>query len=151
VVLVNSVGLGNEISSALLDLYDGEPGTAAARALLDLFYEDKRLITDRGVAEMAQGQLAPGAWTAQRAAAAASFSRTGQTLNLVSRLGEVKTPTLVVWGERDRVIPLDHATAAIRILPDGWLKIMSGLGHVPQVEDAAGLARALDRFARAIG
>jgi pyruvate dehydrogenase E2 component (dihydrolipoamide acetyltransferase) len=149
-ILVNSAGLGREIAPELLDVYDDEPGPAAARALLDLFYEDKRLITDRGVAELAQGQLAAGAWPAQQAVAGANFSRAGQTIDLVERLGDVATPTLIVWGERDRVMPLEHALSAIRALPDAWLKVMPGLGHVPQVEDAAGFARAVARFARAV-
>ncbi|HKG26824.1 MAG TPA: alpha/beta fold hydrolase, partial [Thermomicrobiales bacterium] len=76
-VLVDSVGLGDEIAVGLLDLMDGEPGKATARGLLGLFFEDQRLVVDRGIDEMAQNQLAEGAWAAQRAVAGAAFDRSG--------------------------------------------------------------------------
>jgi pyruvate dehydrogenase E2 component (dihydrolipoamide acetyltransferase) len=149
-VLINSAGLGKEISSDLLDMMDQEPGNKTARDLLTLFYEDKRWILDRGVEEMAQTQLVPGAWDAQRAAARGSFTREGQQLGLNERLGGVRQPVLLVWGEKDRVIPVAHAFAAAGALPDALLKLIPASGHVPQVEAAPVLARAIDRFARSL-
>jgi pimeloyl-ACP methyl ester carboxylesterase len=149
-VLVNSAGLGNEIAGELLDLMDGEPGKATARALLELFFADQRLVVDRGIDEMAQNQLADGAWAAQRAVAAAAFDRGGQRLAVREQLAQVTTPTLIAWGAKDRVIPLAHAIAAVSVMPDAVLKLLPAVGHVPQVEDAPGLARAIDRFARSL-
>ncbi len=149
-VLVNSTGLGDEIASELLDLMEGEPGKATARGLLELFFEDQRLVVDRGIDEMAQNQLADGAWAAQQAVAAAAFDRGGQRLATRGQLAEVTTPTLVAWGAKDRVIPLAHAIAAVSVLPDAVLKVLPKVGHVPQVEDAPALARAIDRFARSL-
>jgi pyruvate dehydrogenase E2 component (dihydrolipoamide acetyltransferase) len=149
-VLVDSAGLGNEIAGVLIDLMEGVPGKETARGLLELFFEDQRLVADRGIDEMAQTQVSPGAWEAQRAVAAAAFDRSGQRLTIRGRVGDVECPTLVVWGAKDRVIPLDHAIAALSALPDAVLRIMPVVGHVPQVEDAPGLARAIDRFARSL-
>jgi pimeloyl-ACP methyl ester carboxylesterase len=149
-VLVNSVGLGVEIAGELLDLMEGEPGKATARGLLELFFEDQRLVVDRGIDEMAQNQLANGAWAAQQAVAAAAFDRSGQRLAVRNQLAQVTAPTLVAWGARDRVVPLSHAIAAVSVLPDAVLKVLPAVGHVPQVEDAPGLARAIDRFARSL-
>jgi pyruvate dehydrogenase E2 component (dihydrolipoamide acetyltransferase) len=149
-VLINRAGLGAEISGDLLDLMDQEPGKDTARDLLTLFYEDKRWILDRGIEEMAQTQLAPGAWDAQRAAARGSFNRDGQQLGLSERLSDVRQPVLLVWGEKDRVIPAAHAFAAASTLPDALLKVIPASGHVPQVEAAPMLARAIDRFARSL-
>lgn len=148
--LVDSVGLGDEIATELLDLMDGEPGKATARGLLELFFEDQRLVVDRGIDEMAQNQLADGAWAAQRAVASAAFDRSGQRLEVRNQLAQVTTPTLVAWGAKDRVIPVAHAVAAVSVLPDAVLKVLPAVGHVPQVEDAPGLARAIDRFARSL-
>jgi pyruvate dehydrogenase E2 component (dihydrolipoamide acetyltransferase) len=149
-VLINSAGLGAEISEDLLDLMDQEAGKKTARDLLSLFYEDKRWILDRGVEEMAQTQLASGAWEAQQAAATSSFDRSGQRIGLNDRLSEVRQPTLIVWGGKDRVIPVAHAFAAASALPDALLKVVPASGHVPQVEAAPVLARAIDRFARSL-
>jgi pimeloyl-ACP methyl ester carboxylesterase len=85
-----------------------------------------------------------------RAAAEASFSREGQRIGLADRLRDVSMPTLVVWGERDRVIPASQAAPAAAAIPGAWLEIFEGVGHVPQVEASAELARLLDRFVRSL-
>ncbi len=149
-ILVDSAGLGEEINPELLDLVDAEPSSENARHLLELFYEDKRLVLDRGVEEMHQGRRRPGAVEAERAVAGAAFSRDGQQTGLPARLNELAVPVLLISGVEDRVIPVDHVLAAARVIPDTWVKLMTGIGHVPQVEDASGLARTVDRFARAI-
>jgi pimeloyl-ACP methyl ester carboxylesterase len=38
-------------------------------------------------------------------------------------------PTLIVWGDHDRVIPVDHAYAAHELMPDSRLEILQGAGH----------------------
>ena len=134
----------------LLDRIEAPPSREEARRLLELFFEDRQLILERGVEEMYQARMTPGADAALQAAAAASFGREGQRIGLADRLGEVQVPTLIVWGEKDRVIPLEHALAALRVLPDGWLKILPGIGHVPQVEAPALFADAVGHFARGI-
>jgi pimeloyl-ACP methyl ester carboxylesterase len=149
-VLIDSAGLGDEISPSLLDLMASEPGPAAARGLLQLFFEDQSLVLDRGVEEMAQTQLAEGAWTAQQAVAAAAFDRGGQRSDLRPRLAEVGMPVAVIWGAKDRVIPVSHAYAALSALPDVTLRILPAVGHVPQVEDAPAVATAIARFAKSL-
>lgn len=49
-------------------------------------------------------------------------------------------PTLVVWGERDRIIPVRHAYAAQRALPGSQLEIFANSGHFPHHDEP-------DRFA----
>jgi len=149
-VLVNSAGLGTEISPELLAMMDQEPGPSTARALLQLFFEDQALVLERGVDEMAQGQLSEGGWKAQRATAAAAFSSNGQTIDDLNRLSEIMSPTLIVWGAKDRVIPVDHAIHAAGVMPDATLKLLPAVGHVPQVEAATVVSHAIDRFARSL-
>jgi pyruvate dehydrogenase E2 component (dihydrolipoamide acetyltransferase) len=150
VVLIDSAGLGAEIGAELTTLMTGQPGRETARGLLELFYEDRRLVLDRGVDEMAQTQLAEGAWAAQQAVANAAFDGSSQRIDLRGRLGEVKTPVQIVWGAKDRVIPLAHAFDATQALPDATLKVLPAVGHVPQVEDAPAVAVAIDRFAKSL-
>ncbi len=61
---------------------------------------------------------------------------------------QVSAPTLLIWGEKDRLIPPRSAQAYLdgrrRDAPAAELKILPGLGHVPQLEDPqASLAAAL--------
>jgi pimeloyl-ACP methyl ester carboxylesterase len=51
-----------------------------------------------------------------------------------------RIPILIVWGERDRIIPVSHAYAAFEALPHSRLEIIPGVGHFPQAEDPEKLA-----------
>jgi pimeloyl-ACP methyl ester carboxylesterase len=62
----------------------------------------------------------------------------GQTVSALDRLYLAEhTPTLIVWGERDRFIPLSHAYQALRAAPRSRLEVLPGVGHFPQSQDPA--------------
>src|SRR5215218_297741 len=148
--LVNSAALGSEISGELLDRVESEPSRDEARRLLELFFENRRFILDRGIDDMYAARTAPGADEAVKAIAGNAFSRQGQNLVLTSRLGELEVPLLIVWGEFDRVIPSRHAVAAVAAQPTAWLEIMEDVGHVPQVEAAPAFAAIANRWLASI-
>jgi pyruvate dehydrogenase E2 component (dihydrolipoamide acetyltransferase) len=149
-VLVDSAGLGREISSDLLDRIESEPSREESRLLLELFFQDGRFILERGVDEMYSSRLAPGADAAVKAVAASAFTRQGQQTVFIDRLGDLEVPVLLVWGELDRVIPARHAVAAAEELGAPWLEIFEGVGHVPQVENAPALISVLKRWLSAL-
>jgi pyruvate dehydrogenase E2 component (dihydrolipoamide acetyltransferase) len=148
--LVNSAGLGSEISGELLDRIESAPSRDEARRLLELFFQDRRFVLDRGIDDMHVARSAPGADDAVKAIAASAFTRQGQTLVLTDRLGELEIPLLVIWGELDRVLPSTHAVAAATAVPTAWLEIMEGVGHVPQVEAAPTFAAIVNRWLASI-
>lgn len=45
------------------------------------------------------------------------------------RLDRIKVPTLIVWGEKDTVIPLEHAALLERRIPGARKIILEGAGH----------------------
>ncbi|MBW3654027.1 MAG: alpha/beta fold hydrolase, partial [Actinobacteria bacterium] len=53
------------------------------------------------------------------------------------RLGQIGCPTLVVWGERDRIVPVRDATAFQRLIPDARKIVYPDTGHVPMLERPA--------------
>jgi pimeloyl-ACP methyl ester carboxylesterase len=55
-------------------------------------------------------------------------------------------PTLIVWGRRDRIIPVDHAIAAREAWDDGQLLIFERAGHFPHTEDPARFVEAVTEF-----
>jgi pimeloyl-ACP methyl ester carboxylesterase len=148
--LVDSAALGSEISGELLDRVESAPSRDEARRLLELFFEDRRFVLERGIDDMYAARIAPGADEAVKALAASAFTRYGQNLVLVDRLGELEVPVLIVWGELDRVLPSTHAVAAATALPTAWLEIMEGVGHVPQVEAAPAFASIVNRWLASI-
>jgi pimeloyl-ACP methyl ester carboxylesterase len=47
----------------------------------------------------------------------------------------LKTPTLIVFGEKDRVIHPDTANILHKLMPNSEVMIMKGLGHLPMIEN----------------
>jgi pimeloyl-ACP methyl ester carboxylesterase len=50
-------------------------------------------------------------------------------------LAVIKAPTLIVWGQKDNLIPDSNSADYIRAMPEAKLVILPNLGHVPQEED----------------
>ena len=58
-------------------------------------------------------------------------------------LHRVKTPTLIVWGEEDKLIPVQHAQVWRKLIPNSEVMIVKGAGHIvhldkPETIDAIG-------------
>lgn len=49
-------------------------------------------------------------------------------------LHRIKTPTLIVWGEDDRIFPPQHAPALQALLPGSELVMIGNCGHFPHIE-----------------
>jgi alpha/beta hydrolase fold len=60
----------------------------------------------------------------------------GQRVDASDRLHLAEAiPCLLVWGERDPIIPVDHALAAHRLLPGSRLEVFPDAGHFPHLDD----------------
>lgn len=58
-------------------------------------------------------------------------------------------PTLIVWGERDSIIPPEHGRAAHAAMPGSRLEIFPGAGHLPHHHDPDAFAEILTEFCAA--
>jgi pimeloyl-ACP methyl ester carboxylesterase len=52
-------------------------------------------------------------------------------------LAKIQAPVLLLWGERDGMIPFANAKDYLAALPHGRLVALPDLGHVPQEEAPA--------------
>jgi len=52
-----------------------------------------------------------------------------QKLVLENRLSEIRVPTLLVWGAKDPIVPVRHAYAAAKVIPDCQVKVFESRGH----------------------
>jgi pimeloyl-ACP methyl ester carboxylesterase len=78
-----------------------------------------------------------GLWSAGRIAA-----RT----DVRSLLAEIAAPTLLVWGERDALVPAVHGHTCTAALLNGRLEVVRGAGHVPMLERPEEVSRLLREF-----
>ena len=58
-------------------------------------------------------------------------------------------PTLVIWGEQDRLLAVPTPKAVATCLPDSQFQLLPDSGHLPQLDHPAGLAAAYGDFLRA--
>lgn len=55
-------------------------------------------------------------------------------------------PSLIVWGERDRIIPSSHAQLAHELMPHSRLELFPEAGHFPFNDDPDRFVRVLNEF-----
>jgi pimeloyl-ACP methyl ester carboxylesterase len=53
---------------------------------------------------------------------------------LEGRLYRINVPSLIVWGDHDRLLPVEYAHAYQRLIPHAKLEVIEQCGHLPVVE-----------------
>lgn len=158
-VLVGSGGLGREVSwlLRLLTLPGAEwlLPIACPRFLRDRGNDLNRFLHERGIRAPHAAEI----WRAYASLAEPenrqAFIRTlrgvldpgGQTVSANDRLYLCQSvPSLIVWGDRDDIIPVAHAHVAHALIPGSRLEIFAGAGHFLHVEEPARFATLLADF-----
>ncbi|MGB0963265.1 MAG: alpha/beta fold hydrolase, partial [Mycobacterium sp.] len=71
----------------------------------------------------------------------------GQAVSALNRLHLTsELPTMVIWGDQDRIIPVEHGYALRQARPECRLEVLPGVGHFPQVERSSDVVDLLDDF-----
>ena len=71
----------------------------------------------------------------------------GQTVSAQAKLARLSTvPTMLIWGERDRMIPHSHLEAARRELPRSRVALLPRSGHFPHLDEPERFSAALIDF-----
>jgi pimeloyl-ACP methyl ester carboxylesterase len=76
----------------------------------------------------------------------------GQRVSAQDRLGlAALLPTLIVWGERDSIIPVAHGAAAHEAMPGSRFEVFPDAGHMPHDADPERFAALLAEFCSGTG
>jgi pimeloyl-ACP methyl ester carboxylesterase len=67
---------------------------------------------------------------------------------LAARLHRVQCPTLLVWGQHDRLVPPAYGEAYRKYLPHAELKLIPDCGHLPMFEREAEFVEAIRSFSK---
>src|SRR5436853_4823899 len=71
----------------------------------------------------------------------------GQRVNATDRLYLAeRMPTMLLWGERDPIIPVEHGRAAQELIPGSRFETFAGAGHFPHRSDPREFVRVLDEL-----
>jgi pimeloyl-ACP methyl ester carboxylesterase len=63
--------------------------------------------------------------------------------SLLQRLSAMETPTLVLWGESDRIVDSEYGRAFAAAMPMAQFELLAATGHMPQIETPDTLLRAI--------
>jgi len=76
----------------------------------------------------------------------------GQAVSAINRLHMVsELPIMAIWGDEDRIIPVDHAYSAQEARPASRLEVLEGVGHFPHVERPSQVVDLIDDFISTTG
>ena len=160
-VLVGSGGLGRDVSWLLrlvtLPGFEYLMPLVFPRQVAELGNGVGRFLSSIGLGSARLGEM----WQSYASLAGTedrkAFLRTirgviepgGQTVNALDRLYLAShLPTLIVWGERDEIIPVHHAHVAHDAIPGSRLDILPAVGHFPHIESPERFLEVLDDFLR---
>lgn len=108
------------------------PKGLVARIGLGRNFYDAQKIRPEDLQEYAHEMRFPGAIGAMRQTAEQLDFR--ELLGYSEGFGKVKVPTLLLWGENDRIIYLSSGKALHEVMPNSRLFIYPECGHVPHME-----------------
>jgi pimeloyl-ACP methyl ester carboxylesterase len=144
--LINSAGFGSEVTMLLRmlavpvigPLSTRKPTRASARLLERTIYADPSLATKERIDHaLAIGNQPDSGAVLRDAATALGTARgvkPGWRRQLAAFAALHPRPTLVMWGERDRVLPAHHIHEARRVFPHAESHLLPDIGHMPQIE-----------------
>jgi pyruvate dehydrogenase E2 component (dihydrolipoamide acetyltransferase) len=134
-VLVDSAGLGPEIDNTVLELMRAEPTPEHIREELTYFFAHPSLVQQALVEQLYQQRIQPGAREALLATSDAAFAGGRQHIDLSGAIAAQPKPVLIVWGDKDAVIPASHAQRTDRTW-QSRVEIFANCGHCPHIERA---------------
>src|SRR5437762_1883966 len=120
--------------------YDKSERPAWMRNVRDVAVVHQWLLGQRGLTDVSIVGLGFGGWIAAEMATMAP--RAFKRLVLVG----VTTPTLVVWGRKDRVVPLECGERYVKALPQARLSVIEGAGHFVEMEKPDELSKLVGGF-----
>ena len=112
-----------------------------AKASVENVYDDKSKVTDELALRYFELTLRPG----NRQAFVDRFNAQSNP-EVYKAISQIKCPTLILWGEKDRLIPPECAYRFQEDLPNDTLVIIKGSGHVPMEEDPIKSLEVLNAF-----
>jgi pimeloyl-ACP methyl ester carboxylesterase len=158
--LISSGGLGHEVSpmlrGAALPGVNGLLALGAHPQVLRALERAGERMRERGnskgvylqaVARALRPLEQPGARTAFVHTLRSVIDIHGQRVSARDRLYLLERfPTLIVWGERDRTIPLKHGEETRDAIPGARFETLPKAAHFPHLEDPDGVARVLRQW-----
>ncbi|WP_062650225.1 alpha/beta fold hydrolase [Streptomyces maremycinicus] len=138
---------------ALIDI-DGVGVVVEGEPVADFFALDARGLAEAAWHDPERGYMDPARLTEEQRAIQQANGRTMAVIagrgmsdpTLLARLGAVNVPTLVVWGESDRIVTPAYGRAVACAVPGARFVGIQAAGHLPHLEAPDATWAAIDQF-----
>jgi len=127
-ILIDAVGIkpGDRETRDITDIF-GLPGGEVPKVM---FHDPSRgpnlgAMTDEQLTVMASDRIAHALYT---------WDPYMHNPKLQYRLHRIDVPTLLIWGENDRIVTVAYAEAYRKLIPGARLVVIPQAGHLPQLE-----------------
>ncbi len=147
-VLMGTVGISFPITEALDEVWGYEPSIKAMESVMRHLAHDQSLVSDDLVKLRYEASMAPGVQERYASAFAAPRQRHLDDMALSEeQISSITTPTLLVHGIHDHIVPLNQTSLRIvRLMPDADLSIFGRVGHWTQIERAEDFQNLINTF-----
>jgi pimeloyl-ACP methyl ester carboxylesterase len=66
----------------------------------------------------------------------------------IPKIKDIKTPTLILWGDKDNLIGVNNVDNFLRDIPGSRAEIYKNVGHVPMEEVPGKVVESIQKFVR---
>jgi pimeloyl-ACP methyl ester carboxylesterase len=122
--------------------------TSDEQRIRDLFYDQK--LAEAIMPTALRAEAEDSALKNRMTTAKLIWQPRGYDPNLQKWLHRIKVPTLLIWGDHDRLVPQEYAFAYQNLIPGSRAVILRDCGHVPQVEQEDAFVAELVSFIGAL-
>ena len=141
--LIASAALGSEIDADYIDGVVKADRRKQLKPYLERLFADPSLVTRQLVDDVLKFKRVDGVRAALTTLADNFIADGKQALVFRDRLDEIPAPMLVIWGNKDRVLPRSHAES----LPGRCaVEVLNNCGHMVQMEAPGEVNRLIASF-----
>ncbi len=79
-----------------------------------------------------------------------SWSPTLHDPQLARRLHRIKVPTQFIWGEKDRIVPVEYGKQFAAAVTGSKFEVIAGAGHHLHADNPEAFTSAVDAFMKAL-
>jgi pimeloyl-ACP methyl ester carboxylesterase len=134
IVLMGSPGVRFVPPPELRQLFAYTPSREKMKAMVETFCYDPSVVNDEMIELRYQMSLLPGAQESYERLMRGMSNTQGGAMNMEAQLPEINTPTLLIWGKQDKIVPLELGETMVKLLPNARLEVIDKCGHWVQIE-----------------
>ncbi|WP_250516199.1 acetoin dehydrogenase dihydrolipoyllysine-residue acetyltransferase subunit [Caballeronia sp. INDeC2] len=133
VSLISPAGFGDEVNNAYTEGFVTAESRRELKPVVELLFANPELVSRQMLDDLLKYKRLDGVSDALTSLNGGLFAGGRQSAQPGGKLAATGKPVLVIWGEKDQIIPAAHAKAA----PEGaTVRVFDDAGHMSQMEKA---------------